>query len=187
MARKAMKKRAPAPFLGRLASLALTALLAACYADLDWRKLAPEEADFIVLMPARSRSASNLIAGGVTMTQWTASTRDALFGVGFTDYPGGAGVHLNAARDALARNVGGAIIEDRVEPTPSRLAGVSEIRAVTIRGSSTASTGEAARALTVHERLHVRGVRLYQLAVIARPDALSIGDLDTFFSSFELR
>jgi hypothetical protein len=179
--------RARLASLASLGSIALAALLAGCYADLDWRKLAPDEADFIVLMPARSKSASNVIAGGVTMTQWTAATRDALFGVGYTDYPDGARVHLDAARDALARNVRGAIIEDRIEPVPSRTAGISEIRAVTIRGSSAAGAGDTTGAVMVHARFHVRNKRLYQLAVIARPNALSTNDLDTFFSSFELR
>lgn len=171
----------------RLAPLALAMLLlAACYADMDWRKLAPDEADFAVLMPARSQSASNVISGGVTMTQWTAATRDALFGAAFTDYPDGAGRHLDAARDALARNVRGAIVEDRAEPVPSRASAVSEIRAVTIKGSG-AGTGSSSQELTVHARFHVRGARLYQLAVIARPGAVGVEDLDTFFSSFELR
>ena len=66
------------PISRRNLLLALSVLLlAGCYADLDWRKLASEEGRFQVLMPARSQSASRSIGAGATMTLWTASARDA--------------------------------------------------------------------------------------------------------------
>ena len=161
-----------------------TLLLAGCYADLDWRKLAPEEGRFQMLMPARTQSASREIAPGVTMTVWSTSAANALFGVSVTDYPDAARGHLAGARDALLRNVSGTLLEDDAGPKPKGMTD-GESRRLVIRGRiGSAGKGED---VTVHARLFAVDRRLYQLTLLGKGDKLTEADRDMFFSSFELR
>ena len=162
----------------RAAALLLSLLLlSSCYADLDWRELKSIEGGFKVLMPARAKETSGPMgagAGSATLTLWTA---EAVFGAGHADYPGNAAAELAAARDRLARNVRGKVTSDRDVRT-TNLPGLSG-RALTIEGF--AADGSAR---VVHAQLYASGRRLYELAVIAQPGALSAADLEMFFSSF---
>jgi hypothetical protein len=169
-------------------------LLAGCYADLDWRKLASEEGRFQMLMPARTQSASREIAPGVTMTVWSTSAANALFGVSYTDYPDAARGHLAAARDALLRNVSGTLLEDDASPQPKGMT-AGESRRLVIKGSVGGNSGgpgnakgaDAGKDVSVHARLFAVDRRLYQLTLIGKGDKLTESDRDMFFSSFELR
>jgi hypothetical protein len=91
----------------------------------------------------------------------------------------------------LARNVSGSIVEDHTDSAPPRGTPTGgdppANRIVTIQGSARAASGAVSRPVTVHARFHAVGNRLYQLVVIAPPDALGAGDLEMFFASFELR
>lgn len=186
----------PVPRRAWLRHLLLVAslLLAGCYADLDWRKLASEEGRFQMLMPARTQSASREIAPGVTMTVWSTSAGNALFGVSYTDYPDAARGHLASARDALLRNVSGTLVEDDAGPKPRGMTD-GESRRLVIKGSLGGKGGgpggakgsEAGPEVTVHARLHAVDRRLYQLTLIGKGDKLTESDRDMFFSSFELR
>ncbi len=193
-----MRKRAHVPFPAgaviKLPAHCLLYLLAAllltgCYADLDWRKLASEEGRFAVLMPARSNVASRALGGGARMTLWTASARDTLFGVSYTDYPDQALLHLTEARDALVRNVSGTALQDRPDTGPrrGRTAGAEATasRMAIIRGGARTGSDSSVKPVMVYMRLHALGPRLYQLTIIAPPDALAEADMDMFFSSFE--
>ena len=165
----------------RAAALLLSLLLlTSCYADLDWRELKSTEGGFKVLMPARAKETSGPMgtgAGSATLKLWTAEAAGAVFGAGHADYPGNAAAELAAARDGLARNVRGKVISDRDVRT-TNLPGLSG-RALTIEGF--AADGSAR---VVHARLYASGRRLYELAVIAKPGALSAADLEMFFGSF---
>lgn len=164
--------------------------LAGCYADLDWRKLASDDGRFQVLMPARSQSTTRVLGAGATMTLWTATARDALFGAGFTDYADDASAHLAEARDALSRNVAGTVVDDLADPAIAKRALARDAapgaRRITISGNTGATAKQALRPVIVHARLIPAGKRLYQLVVMTRPDALTPSELDMFFSSFEL-
>ena len=165
-------------------------LLGGCHADLDWRKLASEEGRFQMLMPARSQSETRNIGAGATMTLWTASARDSVFGISITDYPDAASLHVTEARDALARNVTGSVSEDRAGIAAPKGAPAGAIAAESRRIAISGSTGEAGkdtpRPVSVHARLYAIGNRLYQLTIITRPDTLTASDLEMFFYSFEL-
>ena len=169
-------------------------LLAGCYADLDWRKLASEEGRFQMLMPARTQSASREIAPGVTMTVWSTSAGNALFGVSYTDYPDAARGHLAEARDALLRNVAGTLVEDGAGALPKGIS-AGESRRIAIKGNlggkgsgpGSTKVAEAGQEVTVHARLYAVDRRLYQLTLIGKGDKLTESDRDMFFSSFELR
>jgi len=159
-------------------------LLSGCYADLDWRELKSTEGGFKVLMPARVHQNAGPMgtgAGNVTLTLWTAETDGAVFGAGYADFPdtgdtaGGAASQLSAARDGLARNVRGKVISEQTVHTAS-LPG----RSLIIEGFAADGSSRV-----VHAHLYASGRRLYELAVIARPGALTETDLEMFFGSFK--
>jgi hypothetical protein len=109
--------------------------------------------------------------------RWAAQTRDALFGVGYADYPDAAAGHVAAWRESLVRNAKGEISEDRELPAGPN---TGTARALTVSGK--AADGSPRE---LHARLIALDHRLYQLAVVSKPGALSTSDLDTFFLSFE--
>ncbi|MBM3346576.1 MAG: hypothetical protein FJY55_08805 [Betaproteobacteria bacterium] len=164
-------------------------LLAGCYADLDWRKLASEAGRFQVLMPARSQSASRSIGSGATMTLWTTSARDALFGVNYTDYPDAGVGHLPQARDALLGIVSGSLVDERPLDAPLRGAPspARDSRRIPIDGRAPGAASGAANPVGVWAHVHAIDRRLYQLTIVAPPDASSEGGREMFFSAFELR
>jgi hypothetical protein len=165
----------------RAAALLLSLLLlSGCYADLDWRELKSTEGGFKVLMPARANENTGPMgtgAGNATLTLWTAEAAGAVFGAGYADYPdtaGGAASHLATTRDGLVRNVRGKVTSEQA------------VRTANLHGRSLIIEGFAADGSprVVHARLYASGRRLYELAVIARPGALTEADLEMFFSSF---
>ena len=161
--------------LARLAALLVLVTLAGCYPDLDWKELRPPEAGFRVLMPARTEASSGTGPDGVAQSRWGAQTRLGLFGVAWADYPDAAAAHLGPVQDSLVRNAGGP-----AEAEQSRSEAGVELRRFTVRARAGDGSGRE-----LHVRLIARGRRLYQLAVVGQPGALSEADLDTFFLSFQ--
>lgn len=160
--------------------LTLATMLPGCYADLDWRELKSTEGGFKVLMPARAKETSGPIgagAGSATLTLWTAEATGAVFGAGHADYPGDAAAELAAARDGLVRNVRGKLTSEQDVRIANRPALFG--RAVIIEGFAADGSPRV-----VHAHLYASGRRLYELAVIAKPGALSAADLEMFFGSF---
>lgn len=158
----------------RLRALAalVTFLAAGCYPELDWRELKSAEGGFSALMPAKPRYEARTLSGpaAVTMHLWSARAAGSVFGVGYADYPAvDAGV-LDGVRDALARNVGGRVVEEKP-----------------IVQSGLAGRDFVAEAGTVRVRalLLVSGARLYQIAVVGDRDTVASADLDLFLSSFQ--
>lgn len=151
-------------------------LLAGCYPDLDWKELRPPDAGFRILMPARVEASSGTGPDGVPQQRWAAQTPQALFGVTCADYPDTAAAHLGPIRDSLVRNAGGAALDERSVGEGSRQERSFAVQARAADGSE--------RRLDV--RLIARDRRLCQIAVVARPGALSEADLDTWFLSFQM-
>lgn len=168
----------------RAAALLLSLLLlSGCYAELDWRELKSTEGGFKVLMPARANKNTGPMgtgAGNAILTLWTAEAAGAVFGAGYADFPetadiaGSVASQLATARDGLARNVRGKVTSEQA------------VRVANLSGHSLIIEGFAAdrSPRVVHARLYASGRRLYELAVIARPGALTEADLEMFFGSF---
>jgi hypothetical protein len=156
--------------------LCLGLLLAGCYPDLDWRELSSSEGGFKVLMPARPTMASGTDASGRPQTLWTAEAGGSLFSVGYTDYADAAQSHIPAVRDTMLRAARGNLEQEKDIPPPQG-PGLS----LSMLGST--PDGNPRR---LQVWLFARGSRLYQLAVIGKPGAVSTTETDTLFLSFRI-
>ena len=103
---------------GALMLAAVCAALAACTPELDWRELSVPEGRFAVLLPGKAQREArtlNTAAGALTMTMYACSLKQGSMAVAYTDYPAAAlaadhgRAQLDAARDALLRNIGGSV------------------------------------------------------------------------------
>jgi hypothetical protein len=168
----------------RLRFAVACAALAACTPELDWRELSVPEGRFAVLLPGKARSESRTLdtaSGPAVMTMYAYSPKRGTMAVAYTDYPAAAlsAEHgrgqLDAARDALLRNIGGGVRSEEeisVEGFPGRQ--------VYAEGSA---GGEVA---LLKARFVVVGSRLYQIAYIGAKDGVAMADVDMFLTSFRL-
>ncbi|MBE0623665.1 MAG: hypothetical protein IH606_02515 [Burkholderiales bacterium] len=170
-----MKLRAGARSLA-----AVCAALVACTPELDWRELSVPGARFAVLLPCKARHEArtlNTAAGALTMTMYACSPKRGTMGVAFTDYSaeGLAANHgraqLDAARDALLRNIQGSVRSDE------------EIEVAGLPGRQIYAEGQAT---VLKARFVVSGSRLYQIAYVGIRDDVAMADIDMFLSSFKL-
>jgi len=166
---------------GALALLVACAALAGCTPDLDWRELSVPEGRFAVLLPGKAQRevrTLNTAAGALTMTMYACSLKQGSMGVAYTDYPAAAlaadqgRAQLDAARDALLRNVGGGVRSEQdmmIEGFPGR-----QVYA------------EGRGGARLKARFVAAGGRLYQIAYIGERDGLAMADIDMFLTSFKL-
>ncbi|MBE0612421.1 MAG: hypothetical protein IH604_02015 [Burkholderiales bacterium] len=167
-----------------LALFATCAALTACAPELDWRTLTVPEGQFAVLLPGKARQETRTLttaAGELTMTMHACSVKQGTMGVAYTEFPASVlaaeqvSVHLDAARDALVRNIRGSV---RLE---------EDIRIEGLPGRQVYAEGEAgAHTALLKARFLVSGNRLYQIAYVGAKDDLSMADIDMFLTSFRL-
>jgi hypothetical protein len=154
------------------AVIALVAFLAlGCSPELDWRELKSTDGGFSALMPAKPRYEVRKLSGApaVAMHLWSARAAKSVFGVGYADYPAVNLRILDSTRDALVKNMGGRLLEQR----PLEQSGLAGCEFV-------AESGD----VLLRVRLLVSGARLYQLAVLGERDAVAAADIELFLSSF---
>ncbi len=158
------------------------AALAACAPELDWRELSVPEGRFAVLLPGKAQHESRRLettAGALTMTMYAYSLKQATMGVAYTDYPAAALAaehgreQLNAARDALLRNIGGGVRSEE------------DISIEGFPGRQVYAEGRAGAVLKA--RFVAVGSRLYQIAYVGAKDGVAMTDVDMFLTSFKLR
>lgn len=156
----------------RKASFLVALLALACSLELDWRELRSTEGGFAALMPAKPRYEARTLVGApaVTMHLWSARAANSVFGVGYADYPAVDAAILDGTRDALAKNIGGRVLEEK----PLVQSGLP--------GRDFVAEGGTTR---LRARLLVSGTRLYQLAVLGERNAVAAADIDLFLSSFQ--
>lgn len=182
-----MKLRAAARTAAQIAQrpwFLLCAALVACTPQLDWRELSVPEGRFAVWLPATAQRESRVLAtaaGAVTMTMYACILKHASMGVAYSDYPAAAlapehrRAQLDAARDALLRNIrGGVRVEEDVD-----VAGLPG-RQIHAEGSA------GAESVMLKARFVVAGNRLYQIAYAGAKDGVAMADVDMFLSSFRL-
>lgn len=123
------------------------------------------------MLPGKAGYEERALAGtpAVVMHLWSARAANSVFGVGYADYPALDEGTLDGVRDALIRNLGGHLLEERPLLLPE------------LAGREFAAAGGNR---TLRARLLVDGTRLYQIALIGEGHALSAADADLFLSSF---
>lgn len=169
---------------GALSLVVFCAALAACTPELDWRELSVPEGRFAVLLPGKARPESRALdtaAGALTMTMYSFSLKQGTMGVAYTDYPAAtlAAEHgraqLDAARDALLRNIQGGV---RLE---------EDVGIAGFPGRQVYAEGRAgAEGALLKARFVVVGSRLYQVAYVGAKDGVAMADVDMFLASFRL-
>jgi hypothetical protein len=169
----------------RLALLA-TVLLAGCFNTLDWREFKSDEGRYAVTFPAIPLNAKHILnspLGKVTMQMDSASAGDALFAVGYADYPpdylsrATPGVILDEVRDSLVKNIGAR----NASEAPYAVGGH-------VGRSLHAEGRNGDRVLALDAHLVFAGDRFYQIVVIGNAGSGRIGKdaLDLFFNSFHI-
>lgn len=169
---------------GASALVLLCAALAGCAPALDWRELSVPEGKFSALLPCKPRHETRTFstaAGMLTMTMYACGLKRGTMAVTYTDYPvaalaaGGAREQIDAARDALLRNIGaGSHAEEEVA-----IAGLP--------GRQVYAEGRAgAQGARLKVRFVVAGNRLYQIAYVGERDGPAMADIDLFLTSFKL-
>ena len=146
---------------------------------MDWRELRSDEGRFTAWLPGRfsleSRTLSGFAATPVPMRQWSAKAKESVFAVGYADFERIGPSTLIEMSDALVRNVSGSAAARR------------NVSASGMQGIETVASGRAGGVpVSLHLRVYARGSRLYQLAVLGKPDDVSQAELETFFGSFRL-
>ncbi len=166
---------------GALALVIACAALAACTPELDWRELSVPEGRFAVLLPGKAQREArtlNTAAGALTMTMYACSLKQGSMAVAYTDYPAAAlaadhgRAQLDAARDALLRNIGGSVRSEE------------EVMIEGFPGRQVYAEGRAGARLKA--RFVAAGPRLYQIAYVGAKDGVAMADIDMFLTSFKL-
>jgi hypothetical protein len=164
--------------------LAAALLLAGCFNTLDWREYRSDEGHYSIMLPGKANHEKRVLTtpvGNVTMQMDSTSAGDALFGVGYAEYPPAylektsRGAILDQTRDALIKNIGARSFSE----TP--LAGEKwSGRSLHAEGR----TGD--KVLALDARLLFAGDRFYQVIVVgnAGPGRINREALDTYFNSF---
>jgi hypothetical protein len=164
-----------------LTLITVCAALAACAPELDWRELSVPEGRFTVLLPGKAQRESrtfNTAAGALLMTMHACSLKQGTMGVSYTDYPaeeaaaGRSREHVDAARDALLRNIGASVHSEE------------EVPVADLPGRQVYAEGRDGAQLKA--RFVVAGSRLYQIAYVGTRDGLPMADIDMFLTSFKL-
>lgn len=166
--------------LARLAVLALaTALLAACYPELDWRELQWRDGNFAIMFPARPKEVTREVRLGGAVLELhmvSAEVDDMAFGVAYADLPAGvdADVLLATARDGLVRNVNGRVVEEQPVSLPG------------LNGHAFRAEGRAAdRDMVVAARVLTGNGRFYQVLFVGPRARAEEVDLDFYLGSFK--
>jgi hypothetical protein len=173
-------------FVRALPAVAFAMLLAACFNTLDWREFKSEEGHYSIIFPGKANHEIRSLPtpfGKITMYMDSTSAGDALFGVGYADYPPDylakhpPGMILDQTRDALLQNIG------------ARSFSEAPLRDDKLRGRSLHAEGRSGdRVLALDAHLVFAGNRYYQVIVVGNA---GLGRIDreglaTYFDSFRV-
>jgi hypothetical protein len=166
------------------AAWAVALWLAACGNNLDWREFQSSEGRFSVAFPGKATHDKRTLttpAGTVIMNMDSVSVGDALFGVGYADYPPAylermkTDAIVSSVRDALVRNIGG------------RNASEAPVARAGYQGRSLRAEGRSGeRVLAMDALLVFAGGRFYQVVAIREPSQVRKEDVELYFNSFRI-
>ena len=164
--------------MARILALVLTLVLSGCYAEFDWREIRPGDGSFSISLPGRPSYESRPLAGayaGRTMHQWSANAAGTVFAAGYVDASDPDAGLPGGLRDALVKNIGGRILEER------------EVRSGNAIGRETIADGTAGDTpMALRLRLYAAGARVYQVVALGRKDTVPAAEMENFFDSFRL-
>jgi hypothetical protein len=180
--------RFASPFL--LATILLT--LTACSPHYNWREIRGEGAPYVIALPARPASFSrNIDLNGirVNMTMTAAEVDSNTFAVGTAELPSAqqAQASLEAMKDALVRNIGGTVREQKTLTIAQSMhadSGRLAVIEITASGRADQATGGQARIL--YARFLAKEKRVFQLVATGPAKTMTRELADSFFSSFKL-
>jgi hypothetical protein len=164
----------------RAVAIVALALLAACYAELDWREVTSPEGRFAVLLPGKpTRDVRTIMLAGaaVKMHMYAVQVAGMAFGVGYADLPQDvdAAQALIEGRDALVRNIAGQISREQ------------DAEAQGVRGLEFEATGTSDGApMRLAARIFADGGRFYQVVLIGRAEPAARVDTALYLGSFKL-
>lgn len=165
----------------RVVAFAAAALLAACYAELDWRELHWEDGRVKALLPAKPAKFSRdvIIAGvQVPMQMLQVQLEGMAFGIAVAPLPGGdAARALASARDVLVANIDGRIVSEREVDVPGS----------TVKGREFRAEGMVAgKPMLLAARIAADHERLYEAVFVGRKDRAETVDLDLFLGALRV-
>jgi hypothetical protein len=172
--------------LRALLAAAFALSLAACFNTFDWREFKSDEGHYSIILPGKANHDKHVLhtpAGNVTMQMDSTSAGDALFGVGYAEYPPDylakvpAESILDQTRDALIKNIG------------ARSFSEAPLRDDKLKGRSLHAEGRSGdKVLALDAHLVFAGGRYYQVIVVgnAGPGRINREALDTYFNSFRI-
>jgi hypothetical protein len=182
----------PIPLFASRCLLAATLLmLAACSPRYNWRDIRGEGAPYVVAMPARPASFSrNIDLNGtrVNMTMTAAEVDNNTFAVGTAELPSAqqAQTALEAMKEALVRNIGGSVSEQKtltIAQSAHAVSGHLAVIEITASGRGDRATGGQPRILFA--RFLARQKRVFQLVATGPQNSMKREFADSFFSSFK--
>jgi hypothetical protein len=165
----------------KLLVLAISLLLAACYAEMDWREIYWEEGRVKAMLPAKpAKFGREVVIAGKTvpMEMLQVQLNGMAFGVAFAPMPGGdPGKALGSARDVLVRNIDGRLLDDREVDVPGGAGKGREFHAEGV---------VAGTPMLVAGRVATDGERLFEVVFVGRKDKAEHVDLDLFLGSLRI-
>jgi hypothetical protein len=165
----------------KLLLIAATLLIAACYAEMDWRELYWEEGRVKAMLPAKpAKMGREVVIAGVTvpMEMLQVQLNGMAFGVAYAPVPGRDPVKaLAGARDVLVNNIDGRLTEDREVEVPGAVGKGREFRAEGV---------VAGTPMLLAGRVATDGERLFEVVFVGRKDKAEKVDLDLFLGSLRV-
>jgi hypothetical protein len=164
----------------RAVAIVALALLAACYAELDWREVTSPEGQFAVLLPGKATRDTRIITlagAAVKMQMYAVQVSGMAFGVAYADLPQGVDAPraVIEGRDALVRNIAGQITGER------------DVEVQGIRGLEFEATGASdGEPMRLAARVFAGDGRFYQVALIGRAEPTARVDTALYLGSFKL-
>lgn len=155
--------------------------MGACTPAMDWRDFRVADGAFTVLFPQKPAQSERRLptpAGEVLMRMYSVRIGEHVLAAGFADFtrPVDAAL-LDAMRDALAANVGGAAVV-------ARALDVGGARGFEFSAAGTLGRGEAAKPGVMRARLFSRGTRYFQMMSLGSQGSMADADIEMFLASF---
>jgi hypothetical protein len=166
--------------------LALVAALLSACSDPAWREINSQEGGFRIAMqsdPRVEKQELDTPIGKITGHWYAVEGKDAVYGVGYADYPDAIFKHgtprqlFSVVRDGWLKRINGKLQADGTEiALDNKYPGMEVIASGQLDGQDAYMRG----------RFYLVGNRLYQVITFGKRSAMAQSDINRFLSSFKL-